>query len=236
MARLIFLPENTDTYLSRRNPLAKLAALIAASIIISVSSGLMTLWIALFLAAVSYSAGIPLIRRLLSVPAILIVAALIAITGYMSSSDAVLSLLEALSFISLFSAAIIFTGSTDTVDLASSLGRLIAPAIGTRAYSLASDAMLVIALLPDIFLSSEEMLNARKARGGRFLAHPAANLSEYAISLMKRLLSRSAALSDALEARSFSRSRERSAPPFTVYDAIMAAGSVGAVVIWISMS
>ncbi len=236
MARLIFRPERKETYLSRMNPLSKLIALIILSVLASLTESLIPVAIFfLLLNLIALSASIPLIKRLLSASSIMLLALLILITGYLSSSDAQSAWAEALRFISLFSLAIIFTGSTDMIDLSSSLGKALRPIAGRKAYALSSNVMLVFALLPDIFASAEEMLNARRARGGRFIAHPVRNISEYTVSLMKRLIARSFAFSEALDARAYSSERERSAPAFTFKDGMLIAAIALSGAIWINM-
>ena len=224
MALMIFYPECHGTRLERVNPLVKLLYLLALSVVFSRSGSYVLFAEALALTALAYAQRINLLGKLLRTFAIVFLAALIAVTEYLSTRTALQTATATVRFLSLFAAAVVFTASTDTVELSASLGNALSHIAGKSAYALSSSVMLVFALLPDIFLSSSEMLTARKARGGSFRSHPFRSLTEYTVSFLTRLFERAEEFEEALEARSYDRTARRLAMPYRKSDwALLAA-------------
>lgn len=220
MAMLIFYPENHGTRLERVNPMVKLCYMLALSIVLSQTGGGLLFLEAAILTLLAYCQKIKLLGKIFKTFSIVFLAALIAVTEYLNS-DIMQAASATVRFLSLFALAIIFTASTDTVLLSASLGNALSRVAGKKAYALSSDVMLVFALLPDIFLSSSEMLTARRARGGSFTAHPFRNLTEYTVSFLSRLFERAEIFASALEARYYDREARREAPAYRRSDAVL---------------
>ena len=69
--------------------------------------------------------------------------------------------------------------------------------------------MMTIALFPIIFTTTQEMLDARRSRGGSFLRHPVKSISDYTLSMMRLLFQKVLIFQDALYSRSWSTGGER---------------------------
>lgn len=233
MADMIFLPVGKETWLSRLNPMVKLLYGAFISIMISTGSDLEIAVLSVLLVIISYSASIPLISRLIHTPSILIIALLILITDAINGQDG----WGTLSFLSLFSIAVIFIGSTDMMDFSASLGSALSHIIGRKAYGFASDVIITMSMLPDIFIVSSEMLTARRVRGGSFRSHPIKNLSEYTVSFMILMIRRASELSDALDARSYERNAKRLSPPYRRSDVLLLIILIvsGGIALWIRL-
>lgn len=217
MAPMILLPVGKNTWLSRLNPMVKLLYGTFISILISTGSPIEITILAAILTIIAYASSIPLISRFLHTPSILVIALLILITDVINGSDG----WGTLSFLSLFSIAVIFIGSTDMMDFSASLGSALSHIIGKKAFQFSSDVMITMSMLPYIFISSSEMLTARRVRGGKFCSHPIKNLCGYTISFMIHMIRRASELSDALDARAYDRNAKRIAPPYRRSDILL---------------
>ena len=211
MAGLVFRYQLRNTALEHLHPTIKLILLILLSITFSNISSYELYVSSFLLFMVGYHFHINVFDQLRKMPMLLFIALIIGISEYIGTKSMLLSLDKFLSFISLISLAVIFTASTDIIELSACLGQTLSPIFKKQAWKLATYIMVTIALFPIIFDTSNTMLQARRARNGRFLAHPFRNISEYTICLMKLLFKRAAIFEDALLSRAFQADAPRNA-------------------------
>lgn len=221
MAGLVFRYKPNDTALERMHPTMKLILLIVLSIAFSnfVSFELYISTCLLFI--IGYAFKIHVFKELGKMPMLLSIALIIGISEYISSRNIHTSFDKSISFISIIALAVIFTSSTDIIELSACLGQTLYPLLKKKAWKLASYIMITIALFPMIFDTATTMLQARRARNGRFLSHPFKNMSEYTICLMKLLFKRTAIFEDALLARAFQPDASRVARKISYSDILI---------------
>lgn len=211
MAGLAFSYVANDTFIHKLNPTFKLLFLIFFSITISSAKGV-ELYVAIVsLFVIGALARVNLCHNLIKMPAMLVIAMFIALTEYINTKSISSTVDESLSFLGVLLLAILFITTTDIIELASSLGHYLHHVIGKNAWVLSSSIMITFVLLPMIFSCSTTMLQARRARGGRFFDHPVKNLSEYTISLLLLLFKKAERFEDALISRAYDAKAERDA-------------------------
>lgn len=238
MAPMIFISDGNDTGLSRLNPITKLICLLSLSIICLSGPDEAVISCFIIIPIIAYSSRIQLFRRLWEARAMLCMALFIMMTGCIFEKDIAESILKTLTFMIILSGAIIFTASTDPMETSAAIGSALSHIAGKRGWAMAADMMLTISILPSIFQITEEMLSARRSRGGRFSKHPIRYVTEYTISVMSLLIDRMTAFSDALDCRSYKRETTRNAPSYSCADMLLIIISIAIAVIaiWIGQS
>lgn len=202
----------------RLNPFIKLLVVMLFSIAVSRMQGWLPL---LVLAAVLF---LPLLfhrnlfKTLWKMKVMLITAFLIYIFRLANVGEQLSALSATARFLSTIAAAALYIATTDLTELSAAIGSFFGKAIGKAAWRFASGVMMTIALFPIIFEAATEMLDARKARGGSFLAHPIQNLTDYTVSLMRILFQKILIFQDAMYARAYTEEAERTAPLYHPFD------------------
>lgn len=221
MAGLALQYKSHGTMLERINPFIKLLLMIVLSIAFSSYSGI-SLYIGFsLLVIIGYSSKIKLLRELMKMPMLLLIALVVAISEYIATNELSASFGKFVSFLSIISLAVIFTSSTDIIELSGSIGAVLSPLIGKKGWRFASYIMMTIALFPMIFQTASTMLQSRRSRCGSFFSHPLRNLSEYTISLVKLLFRNAAIFEDALLARAFNPDAKRNAEKPRICDTLL---------------
>lgn len=162
-----------------------------------------------------------------SAPLLAILVAVSALSHAITSTSWQTGLFEGLRLMLLLSFSFLFIEVADSTELSSSLGKMLSPIIGKKAWVLSSMIMVTLSMIPMILESAKEMFHARQSRNENFLAHPIKALSDYSISLMKLLFKRSEEYYDALLCRGFKEDQERIAPPISSSDTITLMGVIG---------
>lgn len=204
----------------RHNPGVLLFGLISFSILISTASEMMIIPYLPILLITSLIFRVHLISCFKKSPILLMMAVFIAISEIAENGLDIIAFLEALRFLILLGFSLLFLETTDPIELSASIGSILSPVMGKKAWKLSSAVMITIAIIPIVFRSAQEMINARHSRGMRFLRHPIRNLTEYLESLMLLLFKKSENLALALEARGFSPARKRFTEKLSFLDII----------------
>lgn len=202
----------------RLNPFIKLLVVMLFSIAVSRMQGcfpLLILGVVLFVPLLFHK---NLFKTLWKMKVMLITAFLIYLFRLLNEGDQLQALSATARFLSTIAAAALYIATTDLTELSAAIGTLFGRIIGKAAWRFASGVMMTIALFPIIFQAATEMLDARKARGGSFLAHPIDNLTDYTISLMRLLFQKILIFQDAMYARAYTEEAERTAPLYHLYD------------------
>ena len=107
--------------------------------------------------------------------------------------------------------------------LSRSLGSALSHIFGKNAYVLASIIEITLSMIPMIIDSARGMLEARKARGESFRAHPFRSVSGLAASILSDLLDKAEVYTDALMSRGYDASARRVSPAYRRNDWIIIA-------------
>lgn len=158
---------------------------------------------------IPFAAGTNVFSVLWKMKIMLFTALLILVFGIIGEKDVLTAILNTMRFLSLITVAALFVMKADLLLLSSSLGRLLSRLIGKAGWKVSSYIMLSLSIFPLVFESADEMLTARKSRGGSFFSHPVRNLTEYTVSLMRLLFDKILIFQDALYSRSFSTCGEK---------------------------
>ncbi len=221
MARVAFSYSTSSGYLNKLNPLFKLILLISFTIVTSRALDAELLVLTLFLIAITLSSRINIFKELLKAKLLLLLSVLIVMTEYANTHSVLLALFEGLRYLDLIALALTLSITTDVNELSIALSNALHPFVGKYAYRFSASVMLTLQLIPMIAASASEMLDARRSRGGRFIAHPIKNTSEYVISLMMIILRRLENFGDALDARSFDRDKKRGCSRVSISDILI---------------
>ena len=220
-AMTIFHCRQTDSFLSRTNPLAKLIALISYSVLISMTD----CWLSLFLSTIPFiiiiAIRIPLKEYIKESIFFILIAAAMFVSSCISSRECIPAAAKAAGFLAAVAASILLTDSTMPDDLSRSLGSALSHILGRYAYVLSSIVEITLSMIPLIIDSAEGMLEARKARGDSFAAHPFRSVSELTAGILSDLLDKAEVYADALLSRGYDASARRGAPSYSRCDRII---------------
>ncbi len=191
--------------------------LLVGVILYSIASSFLTGWEApalLFLTIIiPVLSGVNVFSLLWKMKVMLFTAALIFVFAVIEKKDTLTALSDTARFLSLITVASLFVLKTDLLALSSSLGKILSLVFGRTGWRAASYLMLSLSIFPIVFESADEMLRARRSRGGSFFSHPVKNLTEYTVSLMRLLFEKVLIFQDALYSRSFTINGEKTVYP-----------------------
>ncbi len=218
---LIFTLSNKDTFLRSCNAGLKLLLLLVLSILLSNATPLVFSFVFALVIITELSHHLGLIKQLLKNKFLIFVTFFIFLSDLINTKDISFSAFSATKFLTLLALSVIFTSVTSPDESSRSLGHALSPLFGKFGYLLASAVELTLALLPIIFSTSTELLDARKSRGGNFLKHPVKTISDYVIALISTLLTKIDQFADALNSRGYDLFIKRSSPPFNKKDIVL---------------
>ncbi len=191
--------------------------LLVGVILYSIASSFLTGWEApalLFLTIIiPVLSGVNVFSLLWKMKVMLFTAALIFVFAVWEKKDTLRAFSDTARFLSLITVASLFVLKTDLLALSSSLGKVLSTVFGRTGWRAASYLMLSLSIFPIVFESADEMLRARRSRGGSFFSHPVKNLTEYTVSLMRLLFEKVLIFQDALYSRSFTINGEKTVCP-----------------------
>ncbi len=218
---LIFTLTDNDTFLRKTNAGLKLLTLLLLSILLTGSSYLTFSFILFLIVLIGCTHKLNLTKQLLKNKFLLFIALFIFISDYLNTKDYIISSFSCAKFLTLITLSIIFTSVTSPDETSRSLGNAISPILGRFGYHIASAIELTLALLPLIFSTSTELLDARKSRGESFFHHPIKAISSFSTALITSLLTKIEDYADALEARGYNLFIKRVSPPFNKRDLLL---------------
>ena len=191
--------------------------LLVGVILYSIASSFLTGWEAPALCfltiIIPVLSGVNVFSLLWKMKVMLFTAALIFVFAVIEKKDTLTALSDTARFLSLITVASLFVLKTDLLALSSSLGKILSLVFGRTGWRAASYLMLSLSIFPIVFESADEMLRARRSRGGSFFSHPVKNLTEYTVSLMRLLFEKVLIFQDALYSRSFTINGEKTVYP-----------------------
>ncbi len=219
----------------KMNPLVSFTAVLAYSFVSCLLSPGESMVLFLLTLVFSRIFGIRILRTLAGMRLMLLTAVLIALSGLLGGKDYYTVMGDVSKFLSLISVSALFVMESDLLAFSSALGGILGRIFGRRGWKASSSVFLALSVFPLVFDTAREMLEARKARGGLFFAHPVKNTVEYTVSLMTLLFEKTVILQDALYSRAYRDDRERTVYPLALRDRaaimVMAAAASG-VLIW----
>ena len=157
--------------------------------------------------------GVNVFSLLWKMKVMLFTAVLILLFGFIGGKDTLAALSDTMRFLSLITVAALFVLKADLLELSSVLGKVLSSFLGKTGWKISSYIMLSLSIFPIVFESADEMLTARRSRGGSFFSHPVRNLTEYTVSLMRLLFEKILIFQDALYSRSFTIKGEKTVCP-----------------------
>ena len=157
--------------------------------------------------------GVNVFSLLWKMKVMLFTAVLILLFGFIGGKDTLTALSDTMRFLSLITVAALFVLKADLLELSSVLGKVLSSFLGKTGWKISSYIMLSLSIFPIVFESADEMLTARRSRGGSFFSHPVRNLTEYTVSLMRLLFEKILIFQDALYSRSFTIKGEKTVCP-----------------------
>lgn len=157
--------------------------------------------------------GVNVFSLLWKMNVMLFTAVLILLFGFIGGKDTLTALSDTMRFLSLITVAALFVLKADLLELSSVLGKVLSSFLGKTGWKISSYIMLSLSIFPIVFESADEMLTARRSRGGSFFSHPVRNLTEYTVSLMRLLFEKILIFQDALYSRSFTIKGEKTVCP-----------------------
>ena len=197
----------------KTNPLI----LLVGVILYSIASSFLTEWEVIVLFALTLILtlvmGVNVFSLLWKMKVMLLTAILILLFGFIGGKDTLTTVSDTMRFLSLITVAALFVLKADLLELSSALGKVLSALIGKTGWKVSSYIMLSLSIFPIVFKSADEMLTARRSRGGSFFSHPVRNLTEYTVSLMRLLFKKILIFQDALYSRSFTIKGEKTAYP-----------------------
>lgn len=194
-------------------PLVLLLGVILYSIASSFLAGWETLVMLALTIIIPLLSGVNIFSVLWRMKVMLFTAALIFVFAVVEKKDTLTAFCDTARFLSLITVASLFVLKTDLLALSSSLGKVLSLVFGRAGWRAASYLMLSLSFFPIVFESADEMLQARRSRGGSFFSHPVKNLTEYTVSLMRLLFEKVLIFQDALYSRSFTINGEKTVCP-----------------------
>lgn len=191
--------------------------LLIGVILYSIASSFLTGWEAVMVLVLTIIipilSGVNVLSVLWKMKVMLFTAALIFVFAVVEKKDTLTAFSDTARFLSLITVASLFVLKTDLLALSSSLGKVLSLVFGRAGWRAASYLMLSLSFFPIVFESADEMLRARRSRGGSFFSHPVKNLTEYTVSLMRLLFEKVLIFQDALYSRSFTINGEKTVCP-----------------------
>lgn len=222
-AMTIFHCRQTDSFLSRTNPLAKLIALISYSVLISMTD----CWLSLFLSTIPFviviTIKIPLKEYIKESIFFILIAVVMFIAEFFNTEDGLSALSASASFLSIVAASMILMDTTMPDDLSRSLGSALSHVAGHYAYSVATVIEITMAMIPVITDSVVSLYEARIARGERFILHPFRSLCQLAQCILSDLLDKAEIYIDALYSRGYDAAMRRECAPYRLSDWVIIA-------------
>ncbi len=222
-----------DTFLNHANPMAKLIALLALSIILVNAPLPTTLLITVFLVFLGIVVRIPILPYLRESLFFLFMAAFIGVTEYIASHSWAPTIAASLRFLDIVFAGMLLADTTAPDDLSRSLGAFLDVIPFVNGPAVASTIELTLSVIPTIYDISMDLRIARTSRGLRMSRSPVRALVSYTNSMFNALLDRMDELSVALDARMFDPSVRRATLPFSYRDGIIL--GVTAVIVAVSL-
>lgn len=199
--------------------------LLVGVILYSIASSFLTGWEAVIALALTLVipllSGVNVFALLWKMKVMLFTAFLIFVFALIEKKGTLTAFADTSRFLSLITVASLFVLKTDLLSLSSSLGKILSIPFGAAGWRASSYLMLSLSFFPIVFESADEMLQARRSRGGSFFSHPVKNLTEYTVSLMRLLFEKVLIFQDALYSRSFTINGEKTVSPPERSDCIL---------------
>lgn len=205
---VIFSFRHQNRFLNKTHPFVKVLALLSGCMVLLQGSFYLVAIIGVFLIIVAVGQRLPLASYARQLRFFVILFLLIATGEYLQSRSMSLALIALLRYALMILFALLVTDSTSSDEIASSI-----PFINKT--FLASGIELTLAIVPMIFLVSEEVQIAQRARLKKWTFK---STFEYLSTIFELLLLRLEEQTYALEGRLFDAKRRRTALPLTWYD------------------
>lgn len=217
----IFHTRSQSNALRRMNGGIKLISLLLLSLFITAGDNLVVISLSGLVLLTALAIKLPLSSYFKDGFFFIIIALFIYISEYFDSKMHYQAIIASLRFLSILLSSLILMDTTTPDEIARGVGAMLHPFFGKYAYHMASLVELTIAMIPRIFSVSATIMEARKARGERFLKHPFKSLIGISTSILSALIESISAYADALESRFYNSMQKRYTPPLNRYDWIM---------------
>ena len=218
---LIFHYREADNFLTRLNPNTKLVSLLVFSMLVASAQPIAVFVLFLFPVMICFAIKLPIKEYIRESIFFIVIAAAMFVSSCISSRECIPAAAKAAGFLAAVAASILLTDSTMPDDLSRSLGSALSHILGRYAYVLSSIVEITLSMIPLIIDSAQGMLEARKARGDSFSAHPFRSVSELTAGILSDLLDKAEVYTDALMSRGYDASARRGAPSYSRCDRII---------------
>lgn len=233
---VIFHYRDSDSFLTRCNPNAKLVALISYSVIIASVPCAAVFPIALLPAAAAVAIKLPIKAYMKESIPFIVLALIMAAASVITYGNALEGTAKATAFLSTVLASMLLTDTTMPDEAASSLGAALYHIIGRRAFTMASIVEITLSMIPMITDSAVTIAEAMQSRGASLHRHPLRFLTQFSSSMLTDLLDRAEAYTDALYSRGYDASRRRRSAPYGKRDAAMIAISAASLLASVTLA
>ena len=218
---LIFHYREADNFLTRLNPNTKLVSLLVFSMLVASAQPIAVFVLFLFPVMICFAIKLPIKEYIRESIFFIVIAAAMFVASCIPTSECIPAAAKAAGFLAAVAASILLTDSTMPDDLSRSLGSALSHILGRYAYVLSSIVEITLSMIPLIIDSAEGMLEARKARGDSFAAHPFRSVSELTAGILSDLLDKAEVYADALLSRGYDASARRGSPSYSRCDRII---------------
>ena len=218
---LIFHYREADNFLTRLNPNTKLVSLLVFSMLVASAQPIAVFVLFMLPVMLSFIIKLPIKEYIKESIFFILIAAAMFVSSCISSRECIPAAAKAAGFLAAVAASILLTDSTMPDDLSRSLGSALSHILGRYAYVLSSIVEITLSMIPLIIDSAQGMLEARKARGDSFSAHPFRSVSELTAGILSDLLDKAEVYADALLSRGYDASARRGAPSYSRCDRII---------------
>lgn len=218
---LIFHYRENNNFLARSHPMIKLLGLLSLCIPLVNASLLGIILILSSVIIASLIIKMPIQKYLKELTFLIIIAAIIGISTFISSNNIQKSVSALLKFSTAVFASLLLADSTDPGDLARALGRTLNHIPFINGWNIASQIELTISILPLIFDTTASIKDARISRGENTLRNPIKSMIGLVYNIMDLLLENIDEMAYALDSRGFEASMERPAMKYHRHDILL---------------
>lgn len=228
---MIFHYRNSDNFMTRMNPTAKLIALISYSAAVTSAEGIYVY--AFFILPLIAAALIRLPFKDYAKESVLFIflSFFILCASFISQKSLLLASSDALSLLSLVFSAIIFSDTTLPDEISRSLGSFLFHVIGKYAYYISTALEITLSMIPVIADSISQIFEARKARLASFVKHPFRNLVSFTIQAVSDMFDKVEIYTDALYSRGYDAGRRRNAKRYRASDILVIVLSIACLIL-----
>jgi len=203
-------------YLHRVHPLIKILLLILLSTLNVQGSTLFSVLSLLFALVLTGTTRVPLMSYTREMRYFTLIILIVAVSRFLTSDSAETALRTICMFTGMILFSILLMDSTPVDDAGRAVSLLFFPFGRKVMREVASITELTLMMIPLFLDTAQTSLQARKARGERFIRHPARTLSSFTECLLARMFLDIERLEEALVSRHYAPDNQIAGQPVTI--------------------